>query len=193
LPIVTSDNDLIGLLKSGDQNAFTVLYNRYWRLIYAHVYKMIRDEDEAKDILQDIFSNLWLNSDRVPQQENLLSYLYVIARNKVLNVIRHQKCQDDYFNSLAKYASEISEETMQYLDERDLMAAIEKEIAALPPRMRQVFEMSRKEHLSYKEIGKLLGTSDETVKKQVSKSLKVIRYNLKEAGGAAMILLLLSR
>lgn len=193
MPIVTSDNDLIGLLKSGDQNAFTVLYNRYWRLIYAHVYKMIRDEDEAKDILQDIFSNLWLNSDRVPQQENLLSYLYVIARNKVLNVIRHQKCQDDYFNSLAKYASEISEETMQYLDERDLMAAIEKEIAALPPRMRQVFEMSRKEHLSYKEIGKLLGTSDETVKKQVSKSLKVIRYNLKEAGGAAMILLLLSR
>ena len=140
---MTSDNDLIGLLKSGDQNAFTVLYNRYWRLIYAHVYKMIRDEDEAKDILQDIFSNLWLNSDRVPQQENLLSYLYVIARNKVLNVIRHQKCQDDYFNSLAKYASEISEETMQYLDERDLMAAIEKEIAALPPRMRQYLERQK--------------------------------------------------
>jgi len=187
------DSELISLLKSGDQSAFTVLYNRYWRLIYAHIYKMIRNEDDAKDILQDIFSNLWLKSDQVPLHDSLLPYLYVTARNKVLNSIRHQKYKDDYFNLLAKYANEVSEDTMLYLDERDLMAAIEREIAALPPRMRQVFEMSRKEHLSYKEIGQRLGTSDETVKKQISKSLKVIRLNLREAGGAAILLLLLNR
>jgi RNA polymerase sigma-70 factor (family 1) len=190
---MVSDGELISLLKSGDRSAFTTLYNQYWRLIYGHIYKMIRDEDEAKDILQDIFSNLWLKASQVPQQDSLLPYLYVVARNKVLNSIRHQKYKNDYFNSLANYASEVCEDTLLYLDERDLMAAIEKEIAALPPRMRQVFEMSRKEHLSYKEIGKRLGTSDETVKKQVSKSLKIIRYNLKEVGGAAMLLLLLSK
>lgn len=188
-----SDSELISLLKLRDERAFTELYNRHWRLIYAHIYKMIRDEDDAKDILQDIFSSLWLKSDQVPQQDNLLPYLYTIARNKVLNTIRHQKYRDDYFSSLAKYASEVSEATVFYLDERDLMAAIEREIAALPPRMRQVFEMSRKEHLSYKEIAERLGTSDETVKKQVSKSLKVIRLNLKEVGGAAMLLLFMSR
>lgn len=187
------ESELISLLKLGDESAFTALYNRHWRLIYAHVYKMLRDEDEAKDILQEIFSNLWLKSEQVPQTDNLLPYLYVAARNKVLNAIRRQKYRDDYCSSLAKYASEVCEDTLFYLDERDLMAAIEREIAALPPRMRQVFEMSRKEHLSYKEIGKRLGTSDETVKKQVSKSLKIIRVNLKEAGGAALLLLLMSR
>ncbi|MGN6178729.1 MAG: RNA polymerase sigma factor [Mucilaginibacter sp.] len=190
---MSSDGELIILLKSGDQRAFTVLYNRYWRLIYAHVYKMIRDEDEAKDIVQEIFSGMWLKADQVPVQENLLPYLYTIARNKVLNVFRHHKYRDDYFNSLVKYASEVSEDTLLYLDERDLMVAIEREIAALPPRMRQVFEMSRKEHLTYKEIGKRLGTSDETVKKQINKSLKIIRFNLREAGGAAILLLLLNK
>ena len=188
-----SDIELIDLIKSGDETAFTVIYHRYWRLIYAHVYKMLRDEEEAKDIVQEVFSNLWLKADQIPQQQNFAGYLYVAARHKVLNAIRHDKFQNDYFNSLAKYVNEASEETLQYLDERDLMAAIEKEIAALPPRMRQVFELSRKENLSHKEIGKLLGTSDETVKKQINRSLKIIRSNLKDAGGAAMLMLILAR
>jgi RNA polymerase sigma-70 factor (ECF subfamily) len=188
-----SDNELVDLLKSGNDAAFTIIYNRYWRLIYTHVYKILRDEDEAKDILQDVFSGLWIKAEQIPNQLNFAGYLYTIARNKVLNAIRHDKFRNDYLSALASYANEASEATMQYLDERDLIAAIEKEIAALPPRMRQVFEMSRKEYLSYKEIGKLLGTSGETVKKQVNKSLKIIRSNLKESGGTAMLVLLLLR
>lgn len=188
-----SDSELIDLLKSGSEVAFTIIYQRYWRLIYAHVYKMLKDEEEAKDIVQEVFSNLWLKADQIPEQQNFAGYLYVTARHKVLNAIRRHKFRDDYVNSLAKYIDEASEDTLQYLDERDLLITIEKEIAALPPRMRQVFEMSRKENLSHKEIGKLLGTSDETVKKQINKSLKIIRSNLKESGGAAMLLLILAR
>lgn len=188
-----SDAELIDLLKSGSESAFTVIYHRYWRLIYAHVYKMLRDEDESKDIVQEVFSNLWLKVDQIPHQQNFAGYLYVAARHKVLNAIRHHKFKDDYLDSLAKYVDEASEETLQYLDQRDLMAAVEKEIALLPPRMRQVFEMSRKDNLSHKEIAQLLGTSDQTVKKQINKSLRIIRSNLKESGGAAILLLMLSR
>jgi RNA polymerase sigma-70 factor (family 1) len=188
-----SDNELIDLLKSGDQSAFTELYNRYWRLLYAHIYKMLRDEDESKDILQELFSGLWTKADKIPEQQNFAGYLYVSARHKVLNAIRQSKFRNDYLNSLAEFANEASEATLEYLDESDLVTAIEREIQALPPRMRQVFEMSRKENLSYKEIADRLGTSDETVKKQISKSLKVIRLNLKETGGAAILLLTLLR
>ncbi|GAA4323212.1 RNA polymerase sigma-70 factor [Mucilaginibacter gynuensis] len=180
-------------MKSGDQRAFTVIYNRYWRLLYGHIYKMLRDEEDAKDILQDVFSGLWLHPEKIPETSNFAGYLYTVARHKVLNAIRKNKYKNDYLGALAAYATEASDETLQYIDSRDLMAAIEKEIASLPPRMRQVFELSRKENLSNKEIGKLLGTSDETVKKQIHKSLKVIRYNLKESGGAAVLLLALLR
>lgn len=188
-----TDIDLVNLMKSGNQPAFTIIYNRYWRLLYGHIYKMLRDEDEAKDILQDVFSGLWLNPEKIPETLNFAGYLYTIARNNVLNAIRKNKYKNNYLESLAQYITESTEETLQYIDARDLMAVIDKEIAALPPRMRQVFEMSRKENLSHKEIGKLLGTSDETVKKQINKSLKIIRYNLKESGVTALLLLTLWR
>jgi len=188
-----SDEELIALLKGGDQPAFAVIYNRYWRMMYAHIYKMLRDEDEAKDILQDVFSSLWINHTTFPEKGNLPAYLYVAVRNKVLNLIRSQKYRDDYLGSLVAFADEMSNETLDALNERDLMDAIECEIQNLPPRMRQVFEMSRKENLSHKEIAERLGTSDETVKKQINKSIKAIKLGLKDAGATALPLLLFLR
>ncbi|MCX2475324.1 RNA polymerase sigma-70 factor [Pedobacter sp. MC2016-05] len=190
---ILADNELVDLIRSGDQKAFTEVYNRYWRVIYAHVFKMLRDEEEAKDIIQELFSNIWLKADKIPQHQNFAGYLYTSARYKVLNAIRHNKHKDVYLNELIKFSSDVSEDTLMYLDEKDLLMAIEREIKALPPRMRQVFEMSRKENLTYKQIAERLGTSDQTVKKQISKSLSFIRNNLKESGGSAILLLIFTR
>jgi len=187
--MVASDQELINLMKLGNESAFNAIYDRYWRLIYGHIYKMLKDEDEAKDILQEIFSNLWLKAAQLPPQNNFAGYLYITARHQVLNAIRRHKFKSDYLHSLARYAEQATEDTLQYVDERDLREAIEKEIAALPPRMREVFEMSRKQNLSYKAISERLGTSEDTVKKQMSKSLKIIRFNLNNSGGTALLLL----
>ena len=184
-----SDQELVALLKTGNQAAFTEIYDRYWRIMYGHVYKMLLDEEEAKDIIQELFSSLWINSDRIPDQLNLSGYLYVMAKNKVLNLIRKNKFQTAYLNSLAKFINEACTATMDELNERDLATAIEREIQSLPPRMKQVFELSRKENLSYKEIAERLGISEETVKKQVHNSIKAIKHHLKESGGAALLAL----
>lgn len=184
-----SDQELVTLLKTGSQAAFTEIYDRYWRIMYGHVYKMLLDEEESKDVIQELFSALWINSDRIPEQLNLSGYLYVMAKNKVLNLIRKHKFQAAYLNSLAKFINEASTATMDELNERDLATAIEREIQSLPPRMKQVFELSRKENLSYKEIAERLGISEETVKKQVHNSIKAIRHHLKESGGAALLAL----
>lgn len=188
-----NDHELISLLKKGDETAFTEIYNRYWRIIYNHVYKMLLDEEESKDVIQDLFSSLWIKSKNLPEDLNLPGYLYVSARNKVLNLIRNNKFQNTYLTSLSKYIDEACTLTLDQLNERDLAAAIEREIQSLPPRMKQVFELSRKENLSYKEISERLGISDETVKKHIHKSIKMIKVNLKESGGAAVLLLTLLR
>jgi RNA polymerase sigma-70 factor (family 1) len=184
-----SDQELVALLKTGNQAAFTEIYDRYWRIMYGHVYKMLLDEEESKDVIQELFSSLWINSERIPDQLNLSGYLYVMAKNKVLNLIRKNKFQTAYLNSLAQFINEASTATMDELNERDLATAIEREIQSLPPRMKQVFELSRKENLSYKEIAERLGISEETVKKQVHNSIKAIKHHLKESGGAAVLLL----
>jgi RNA polymerase sigma-70 factor (family 1) len=168
-----SDQELVALLKTGNQAAFTEIYDRYWRIMYGHVYKMLLDEEESKDVIQELFSSLWINSERIPDQLNLSGYLYVMAKNKVLNLIRKNKFQTAYLNSLAQFINEASTATMDELNERDLATAIEREIQSLPPRMKQVFELSRKENLSYKEIAERLGISEETVKKQVHNSSRI--------------------
>ncbi len=179
--------ELAGLLKSGDQSAFAQIYERYWRVIYGHVYKMLLDEEEAKDVIQEVFSEIWIKREQ--QYSNLAGYLYVSARHKVINLIRKNKFHGAYLDTLGRFASDSSTATLEQLDEKDLAAAIEREIQALPPRMKEIFELSRKENLSYKEIAGRLGISDKTVKKQMHKSLQQIRLNLKDAGAVVVVLL----
>lgn len=188
-----TDQELIVLLKNADEMAFTVIYERYWRVLYAHIFKMLRDENEAKDLVQDLFSGIWINPNNLPVQGSLVAFLYTMARNKVLNFLRHNKYRDDYLSSLASFESEMSNATIEQLDEKELLAAIEREIEKLPPRMREVFELSRKHNMSNKEIAARLGTSDETVKKQIHNSLKVIRSGLKESAGAGLMMLMFMR
>ena len=182
-----SDAELAGLLKAGDQLAFAQIYERYWRIIYGHVYKMLLDEEEAKDVIQEVFSEIWIKREQ--QYSNLAGYLYVSARHKVINLIRRNKFHSAYLDALGSFATECSTATIERLDEKDLAAAIEREIQALPPRMKEIFELSRKENLSYKEIAGRLGISDKTVKKQMHKSLQQIRLNLKDSGAVAIVLL----
>lgn len=182
-----SDAQLADLLKSGDQSAFAQVYERYWRVIYGHVYKMLLDEEEAKDVVQEVFSEVWIKREQ--HYSNLAGYLYVSARHKVINLVRKSKFHSAYLDSLSRFASECSTATLDQLDEKELSAAIEREIQALPARMKEVFELSRKENLSYKEIAGRLGISDKTVKKQMHKSLQQIRLNLRDSGTVAVVLL----
>ncbi|WP_119080011.1 RNA polymerase sigma factor [Chitinophaga alhagiae] len=184
-----TDEELSTLLRSGDQSAFAHIYERHWRVIYGHVYKMLLNEEDAKDVVQEVFSDIWLKREKEEGYSNIAGYLYVAARNRVLNLLKKNKFHGAYLDSLARFAGEYSNDTVDLLQEKDLAAAIEREIRSLPPRMKEVFELSRKENLTYKEIGQRLGISDKTVKKQMHKSLQQIRLNLKDGGTVAIVLL----
>lgn len=170
-----SDKELTDLLKSGDQSAFTEIYNRYWSVMYAHVYKMLRDREEAKDVIQEIFSKLWLKATEIRSNQNLAGFLYIAARNRVLNLMEQNRVRNDYVKSIASFVSEIDPSAIDHVDEKKLTQIIEQEILNLPPKMREIFEMSRKENLSHKEIAEKLNISDQTVKKQVQNALKIIK------------------
>lgn len=184
-----TDQQLVSLLKTGDRAAFTEIYNRYWSSMYAHVYKMLRSREDTMDILQDMFSNLWLKAADIKAETKLSGHLYIAARNRVFNLIQQNKVKNDYLASVAKFLSEAGTETMDRLDERDMVEAIEGEIKNLPPRMREVFELSRKHNLSHKEIAERLNISDQTVRKQVQQALRILRPRLHAIGVGITFLL----
>lgn len=173
-----TDSQLLNLVKTGDESAFAEIYERYWTVMYVHVLKMLGDEDDSKDLIQELFTSLWLKGAQIEFSTNLSGYLYISARNKVINMIRQNKIRKDYLSSLAEFGAQTSNTTLEQLNVRDLHTAFEREVQSLPYKMRQIFELSRKQNLSHKEIALRLDISDKTVKKQISNALKIIRLRL---------------
>jgi len=184
-----TDQELTVLLKQGDRLAFSEIYSRHWHNLFLHAYKMLDNEDEAKDVIQELFISLWSKAADLRIKTNLKAYLYVSARNRVINHIRKHRISDDFLTMIAGEMEEADDYTVQTIEERDLVALIDQEINLLPPRMKAVFEMSRKEFLSNKEIAARLGTSEETVKKQISNSIRTLKLKLNKHAGTAVILL----
>ena len=174
-----SDNELISLLKESDHSAYTEIYHRYFYLVYTHAYKKLRDEEQAKDIVQDVFAVLWFKRDFNLPNSNLAGYLFTAVRNKIFDLFAHQQVETKYTDSLKDYLNNhFSTPTDHMVREKQLKAYIEKEIQALPPKMRLIFELSRKEHLSYQEIAQQLNTSENNVSKQINNALRVLRARL---------------
>ena len=185
-----SDSELVELLIISDRSAFTEIYNRYWSVMYAQAYKMLRDEDEAKDVIQEVFSKLWIKAAETKSSHNLAGLLYTAVRNKVLNLIAHSKIRSDYASSIATFISETDSDTLDRIDEKRLIKIVEQEIQNLPPKMREIFELSRKGNLSHKEIAEKLSLSDQTVKKQVHNALKIIKPKISNLGLSLAILII---
>lgn len=188
-----TDSELIRLLKDRNHEAFAEIYNRYAVLMFYKVNQMLRDEEPSKDLVQDLFVALWDKPELIQEDNNLAGYLYIGARNRVLKFIQRNKLKNDHIASLAKYASEISLETIQDIDERELKIIVQREIDNLPAKMKLIFEMSRKDNLSHAEIAGKLGLSDQTVKKQVNNALKILRSKLSIYAPIGLIIIELSK
>jgi RNA polymerase sigma-70 factor (family 1) len=173
-----SDADLTELLKSGDRFAFTEIYNRYKLVLHNHAWNKTRNNAEAQDAIQEVFSNLWTKREMIQIGSNPSGYLYTCVRNHILNLFAKKQVQQKYIDSIHQFAQQKTALTDHRVRESMLRDVIEKEIAELPPRMREVFELSRKQHLSHKEIAAIMGTTEQTVKKQVSNALKHLRTKL---------------
>lgn len=173
-----SDFDLIELLREGDETAFTEIYERYKWILYNHAYKKLKSREEAKDVIQELFAGLWTKRSTVSFNSNLSGYLYTAMRNKILNLIAHQQVADKYIDSLERFTNQGNFITDHLIRERQLAQQIEKEIASLPPKMKTLFLLSRKEHLSHREIACKMEISEETVKRQMKNALKTLRLKL---------------
>jgi RNA polymerase sigma-70 factor (ECF subfamily) len=184
----SSDFELAELVAQDDDLAFAEIYQRYKGVLFLHAYRMLGDQEEAKDILQELFTTLWVNRKSIKLTSSFSSYLYKAVRNKILDVIAHRKVEQKYITSLVDFIENGECITDQQVREKELTVLIEREVSLLPPKMRAVFELSRNTDLSYKEIAEELHISDKTVKKQVSNALTILRQKLDIAFTLAFIL-----
>ncbi|MEH6304314.1 RNA polymerase sigma-70 factor [Olivibacter sp. CPCC 100613] len=172
-----TDNELIHLLKADDRTAFSEIYTRYGERLYKQAYHVLRNREDAKDIVQDIFTALW-NKRTELCINNLAGYLYIANRNQVIKLMAHRKISAVYFDWLQTMSKEVPDTANYGILEKQLHELVEGEVGKLPSKMRQVFNLSRKAHLSHKEIAAKLHLSEATVKTQVKNALRILRSKL---------------
>jgi RNA polymerase sigma-70 factor (family 1) len=172
-----SDQELIELLKAEDNTAFEEIFLRYEPLLLNFVYKKIKDRDEAKDILQDIFIQVWNNRNRMVIV-SLSSYLYTMALNKIRDRYKHQVIHEEHIAKLQVLIDQKDRGADYQIREKDITLLIEKEIAALPLKMREVFQLRKDAFLSNREISEKLGISEQTVETHMKRALKTLKQRL---------------
>lgn len=180
-----SDQELIARLSTDDEGlAFEEIFNRYQPLLLSFTYKKVNDRDKAKDILQDIFIQLWNNRAEL-KILMLSSYLYTMALNKIRDLYKHQVIHDEHISKLQQSISESRGDADHRVREKDISRLIELEIAALPEKMQQVFLLRKNAFLTNREISEKLGISEQTVETHMKRALKTLKSRL----GPAIFLL----
>ncbi|KIA96500.1 hypothetical protein OC25_01740 [Pedobacter kyungheensis] len=172
------DLELIQLAKERDRHAFSHIYERYWGVLFIHARKILGNEEEAKDIVQNLFFSLYNNINQIDFKTSLSSYLYRSVKNQVLDYIKHQKIVDRYLESFNAFAEQGVAVTDQEIRRKELEKIIEAGMEALPGKMKEVFLLSRLENMSHKEIADKLGITQHTIKSQISNAIRILRAKI---------------
>lgn len=174
-----SDEALVHLVADDDHAAYMEIYDRYAGVLYVHARKKLNDREEAKDLIQELFTSFWKNRAKLQLQTQLSNYLYTAIRYRIINCITHKKLESTYLESQKDIFHFESVQTDYLLREKELKRLISSEVDCLPKKMREIFRMSRQLNLTHKEIAQELDLSEATVKKQVNNALKVLRVKLR--------------
>ena len=170
-----TDDELLILLQKGNERAFTAIYERYHKLLYVLAYKYLKDNDTAKDAVQQIFLKLWESRSLFSIHINLRNYLYTMLKNHLLNEIRNNYTALEKNYELAQETIEYENEILSKLEEKEMTEQLYRAIDSLPEQKKAVCLYKLKDSLSNQEIAEKMQISIPTVKTHYSQAIKLLR------------------
>jgi RNA polymerase sigma-70 factor (family 1) len=169
-----TEKELLELLRQDDSEAFEEIYKKHFNRLYSHAFKMLKDKAVCKDIVQEIFVQLWTKRHTQDIQA-LDAYLTAITRFQVFKTIRSSRRYEDLFD--AEHELPVCYTTEYSVTEKEILMVLSGGIAQLPEKCQAIFTMSRMEHLSTKEIALKLAIAPKTVENQLTIALRKLRVN----------------
>lgn len=182
-----NDRELISGLREGSEKAYESLFSLYYVKLCLYAEHFLREKHSAREIVDDFFCELWMNSENIKIQSNLRAYLFSSIHNRCLKYLRHEKVKQEYANNqhylftdreILEPVSDEMPEAILFI--RELEDKVAEAIEMLPSECRKIFTLSRFDDLSYQEIAQQLGISVNTVKTQMARALQKLRESLKE-------------
>ena len=188
---IHTDDALLTLFASGDQEAFTVLYERYYRqvLYFARRYT---NETDAQDITADAFAQLWHKRAQFANIKSIPTFLFITARNRCYDLIRHNKVKSKHESELIAHIDDAEDKDIFYMEVRmELLRLLRKEIDKLPEKMREILLLSFREGLKPAQIAARLNISVKTVSNQKLSALKILKLAFNKNPFELMLLALM--
>lgn len=174
------ERSLVLRLIDGNEDAFCELYAAYKNRLIYFAMRFLKSCEYAEDVFQDAFTIIWQGRRFINPDASFSSYLYTIVRNRILNQLRDLVNQDKLKEQILQQAVDYSNDTQNEILANDLKQLISCAMQQLTPRQRKIFEMSREQQMSHKEIADVLGISVNTVQESISTSLRTLRFYLKK-------------
>jgi RNA polymerase sigma-70 factor (family 1) len=164
-------------LAQGDEQAFAYIYNHYRPFIYNVANRLVRSQELSKEILQDVFMDVWRRRELLPQINNFRAYLFTMARNLIYDHLKKQVATTAIMKEFS-YASTLENSTETAMLEKQYGELLQEAVGELPPQQKQVFMMARVEGLSQEAIAEKMNLSRLTVKAHMQRALHTIRIRL---------------
>lgn len=185
------DKNLLRRLKSGDETAFESLYWAYNSHLFNFIHSILYDKSLAEDLTQNVFLKIWEKREVINPEQGIDAYLFTIARNLVYKETEKSLRSSAVMNFLSRQLSDQDSETEDNLDAESLREYIQTLVEQMPTARREIFKLSRYEHLSNKEIATCLQLSEKTVETQLYRALSYLREHLNSGKVLAFLLLFL--
>ena len=174
----------------GDEAAFKQLFDANWDKIYSVAFTFAKSAVIAEEMVQDIFVKVWINRTQLGAIRKFSDYLFIIARNHILSVLRKKIMEEPFTDHLRDYFKETCNLPDQQLLCRETETFVLQALEKLPPQQQLVYCLSRQQGLSLDEIAAKLSISKNTVKSHLSKALHFIRQYLHTHSGAVAFTIL---
>ncbi|MCB4807599.1 RNA polymerase sigma-70 factor [Tamlana sp. 62-3] len=194
-----TDDDILLLkqFKSGNERTFEHFFNKYYNHIVGFCVQFVYSENEAKNITQEAFVNLWLNKEKIDSLNGIKSFLYTYSKSKCLNAIRHQKVKEKYKNqALNNKEKQLNIEVLNAMkfdtmSLTELESLITQSVYELPDKTQEIFIKKRFENKKNKEIALELNISIKTVEAHITKALNILKTKLSDYLPSILIAFLL--
>lgn len=152
-------------------------------------FRILKDREQVKDIIQDVFTSLYLRREEIAADVNINGYLNNAVKYKVSNLLRNKLLKENHHQVLIRQAWQQEVVQPVQLEQHELKNQIARSINALPLKCREVFMLSYYGNMGYKAIAQEMGISVKTVEKHMSKALQVLRRELKAEHHLGMLLI----
>lgn len=172
-------DELLIAINKNDKYAFAEFYHRYKKPLYLYGLKKLGNPDEVDDLLQDLFTSLWVNREKIDFNKEISSYLYVSLRNKIIDFIAKSKNRNVYEESVRNFSEGFENTTDFKVRTQIFMEQIDLLLKEHPNLQQRIFKMRFYQNMDNREIASELGISEKTVRNQLSILLKVLRVKIR--------------